>query len=201
MVHKKLCARPDIRKTVLAEQRVLARVAKEAAHDETKHPFIAKLHMSFHDEHSVYLVLESYVCDLDTRIDYYVSKKRKFPRDLLRFYVAEICAGLAGLHAMGIAHRDVKPGNVLVDTEGHVVLADFGLAASGAKETSLSHPSATLMCTEEVGSRYFMAPEILLGSPYNAYAADWWSVGAVMWNMWTGKVRCCCFSMSCVLVG
>nr|GMC66769.1 serine/threonine-protein kinase AtPK2/AtPK19-like [Ipomoea batatas] len=74
-------------------------------------------------------------------------------------------------------HRDLKPENVLLDAEGHVVLADFGLEKQ-FNETTRSNS----MC----GTLEYMAPEIILGKGHNK-AVDWWSVGVLLFEMLTGK--------------
>uniref|UniRef100_A0A4W5MD22 Protein kinase domain-containing protein n=1 Tax=Hucho hucho TaxID=62062 RepID=A0A4W5MD22_9TELE len=76
-------------------------------------------------------------------------------------------------------HRDVKMENVLLSDQGHLRLADFGLSRRlerGAR--------AFTIC----GTIQYMAPEVLSGGPYS-HAADWWSLGVLLFSMVTGKVR------------
>lgn len=70
------------------------------------------------------------------------------------FYIAEICMGLMELHSLNILYRDIKPENILMDIEGHVRIADFGLSKPqiGREEKAYS------FC----GSPEYMAPEMLL---------------------------------------
>ncbi|KAL1738250.1 kinase-like domain-containing protein, partial [Schizophyllum fasciatum] len=159
---------------------------------ETRHPFVVKLLCSFQDEADVHLVLEHHRCDLSMRIADYTALNKAFPRDLLRFYIAELCAAVAVLHADGIIHRDIKPANILIDTDGHLVLADMGMAteplpmAAAARAPispawvragdSVAHVHAL---EARAGTYYYTAPEILMGWQYGS-AVDWWSVGAVM---------------------
>lgn len=93
--------------------------------DPTLNPFIVKLHYSFHDTHSLYLALDFHPGgDLATQL----ARWGRLGRDRTRFYVAEIVVGLRYLHKAGIIYRDLKPENVLISANGHVVLTDFGLS-------------------------------------------------------------------------
>ncbi|XP_041419725.1 protein kinase C delta type-like [Xenopus laevis] len=94
------------------------------------------------------------------------------------FYSAEMVCGLQYLHSRGIIHRDIKPGNVLLSSEGHVKLADFGVAAAEVFGHNTIHGQA--------GTLNYMAPEMLLDRDYTA-AVDWWSFGVTLCKMTTGK--------------
>lgn len=94
--------------------------------EEDRNPFVVKLWWSFHDEHNLYLVLDFHPGgDLATQL----SRWGRLGRDRARFYTSEIVEGVEGLHAAGVIYRDLKPENVLLAQDGHVVLVDFGLAA------------------------------------------------------------------------
>ncbi|XP_014645258.1 PREDICTED: uncharacterized serine/threonine-protein kinase SgK494 isoform X1 [Ceratotherium simum simum] len=81
------------------------------------------------------------------------------------------------LHDLGIIHRDVKMENILVDERGHLKLTDFGLSRHLPRGSQ-----AYTIC----GTLQYMAPEVLSGGPYN-HAADWWSVGVLLFSLATGK--------------
>jgi serum/glucocorticoid-regulated kinase 2 len=94
--------------------------------EQLRNPFIVKLWWSFHDEYNLYLVLDFHPGgDLATQL----SRWGRLGRDRARFYTAEIVEGVEGLHAAGVIYRDLKPENVLLGQDGHIVLVDFGLAA------------------------------------------------------------------------
>ncbi|XP_013358902.1 PREDICTED: uncharacterized serine/threonine-protein kinase SgK494 isoform X2 [Chinchilla lanigera] len=100
-----------------------------------------------------------------------------FPEASVRLFAAELVLVLCYLHDLGIIHRDVKMENVLLDERGHLKLTDFGLSRylpQGAR--------AYTIC----GTLQYMAPEVLSGGPYN-HAADWWSLGVVLFSLATGK--------------
>ncbi|XP_040278387.1 protein kinase C delta type-like [Bufo bufo] len=101
-----------------------------------------------------------------------------FTIPVTRFMAAEIICGLQFLHTRGIIHRDIKPANILMNSAGHLKIADFGLAVMnifGDKKIS-----------EYAGTLRYMAPEILLRKPYNT-AVDWFSAGVMIYEMATGK--------------
>ncbi|KAH8351262.1 hypothetical protein KR067_007977, partial [Drosophila pandora] len=93
------------------------------------------------------------------------------------FYLSEIILALGHLHKLGIIYRDLKPENILLDAQGHVKLTDFGLCKEHIQEGIVTHT----FC----GTIEYMAPEILTRSGHGK-AVDWWSLGALMFDMLTG---------------
>lgn len=91
----------------------------------------------------------------------------------------QVADALVASHAAGIAHRDVKPSNVLVDREGRAKLADFGLARA---TTDVSLTQTGLM----TGSPAYLAPEVAAGGRADQ-AADVWSLGATAYHLLTGR--------------
>ncbi|GAB4827722.1 Serine/threonine-protein kinase AtPK2/AtPK19 [Ancistrocladus abbreviatus] len=138
------------------------------------HPFIVKLRYSFQTKYRLYLVLDFVN---GGHLFFQLYHHGLFREDLARVYAAEIVSAVAYLHANGIMHRDLKPENILLDADGHVILTDFGLA----KQFDGCTRSNTLCGTVE-----YMAPETVLGKGHDK-AADWWSVGVLLYEMLTGK--------------
>jgi hypothetical protein len=99
--------------------------------------------------------------------------------------VTQLAAGLGAAHRMGIVHRDLKPSNIFLVPEGaatRVVIADFGLARSQAKEDG----QLTVTGTGEIlGTPAYMSPEQIEGKPATT-ASDVYSLGLVMYEMLTG---------------
>lgn len=84
-------------------------------------------------------------------------------------------SGLAFCHSRRVLHRDLKPQNLLIDREGSLKLADFGLARA------IGIPVRTY--THEVVTLWYRSPEILLGSKHYSTAVDMWSVGCIFAEM------------------
>ncbi|BAU84335.1 serine or threonine protein kinase [Streptomyces laurentii] len=94
---------------------------------------------------------------------------------------AHAAAGLAAAHRQGVVHRDIKPGNLLMDSEGTVKLADFGIARF------VDDPSAALTTAGQiVGTGLYLAPERALGQPASP-ASDVYSLGCVLYQLLTGQ--------------
>ncbi|PAN15459.1 hypothetical protein PAHAL_2G489600 [Panicum hallii] len=138
------------------------------------HSFIVQLRYSFQTKYRLYLVLDFVN---GGHLFFQLYKQGLFREELARIYTAEIVSAVAHLHANGIMHRDLKPENILLDADGHAMLTDFGLAKEFCENTR-----SNSMC----GTLEYMAPEIILGRGHDK-AADWWSVGILLFEMLTGK--------------
>ena len=92
------------------------------------------------------------------------------------FITYQILKSLKFLHSGEIIHRDLKPSNILIDSNCFIKLADFGLARSIASEGEEGDPNMT----EYVATRWYRAPEIVLGSNKYSKAVDVWSVGCML---------------------
>uniref|UniRef100_A0A1J3FTE5 non-specific serine/threonine protein kinase n=2 Tax=Noccaea caerulescens TaxID=107243 RepID=A0A1J3FTE5_NOCCA len=138
------------------------------------HPFIVQLKYSFQTKYRLYLVLDFIN---GGHLFFQLYHQGLFREDLARVYSAEIISAVSHLHEKGIMHRDLKPENILMDVDGHVMLTDFGLAKEFEENTR-----SNSMC----GTTEYMAPEIVRGKGHDK-AADWWSVGILLYEMLTGK--------------
>lgn len=142
--------------------------------EAVRHEFIVKLYYAFQDETKLYLMME-YVPGGE--LFHYLTEEKIFNEETTAFYGAEICSALFHLHDLGIAYRDLKPENCLLDADGHLVLTDFGLskeASDGAE------------CRTFCGTIEYLAPEILQGKAYDA-SVDWWSFGILLYDLMTGS--------------
>lgn len=160
----------------------IARNAKDTAHTKAernilecvKHPFIVDLIYAFQTGGKLYLILE-YLPGGELFMQ--LEREGIFMEDTACFYLAEITMAIEHLHSQGIIYRDLKPENILLDNLGHVKLTDFGLCKESINEGAVTHT----FC----GTIEYMAPEILTRSGHGK-AVDWWSLGALMYDMLTG---------------
>jgi len=139
-----------------------------------QHPFIVALRFAFQTKTKLYLVLDYYS---GGELFFYLGKEGKFSESRAKFYAAQIVLALQYLHELGIVYRDLKPENVILDHYGNIALTDFGLSKEGISDNT----SATSFC----GTPEYLAPEILRRVGHGK-AADWWSLGALIYEMLTG---------------
>jgi len=117
-------------------------------------------------------------------LDYHPStlasflKKRKPSTRLVKILFYQLCLALDHIHAKKICHRDLTPNNVLISDKGEVKMADFG----SAKVLDADHVSMSYIC-----SRYYRAPELLMGSTNYSTKIDIWSAGCILAEMLMGK--------------
>lgn len=94
--------------------------------------------------------------------------------DHIKVFTYQILRGLKYLHSANILHRDIKPGNLLVNSDCMLKICDFGLARIGCQDLRSSQ------MTQEVVTQYYRAPEILMGARRYTAAIDIWSVGCII---------------------
>ena len=103
----------------------------------------------------------------------------------IRFVIYQTLKALKYLHSAGLVHRDLKPSNILIDSSCRIKLADFGLVRSIA-DAEAAHQQGRHL-TDYVATRWYRAPEILLGSTRYTKAVDLWAVGTIFAEMVRGK--------------
>ncbi|CAG8709633.1 8126_t:CDS:10, partial [Racocetra persica] len=100
-----------------------------------------------------------------------------------QYFVYQICRGLKYIHSANVLHRDLKPGNLLVNADCELKICDFGLARGFSD--SPDHNAGFM--TEYVATRWYRAPEIMLSFQNYTKAIDMWSVGCIFAEMLGGK--------------
>jgi len=127
----------------------------------------------------IYLIFEFMETDLHTVI------RANILEDIHKEYVMyQNLKALKFIHSSEIIHRDLKPSNIFIDSECHIKVGDFGLARSVAN--TLKDGSVPVL-TDYVATRWYRAPEILLGSTKYSKAVDMWSLGCIFAELLTGK--------------
>lgn len=166
-----------------------------------RYPFVVRFFYSFTCSDNLYLVME-YLNGGD--LYSLLQKVGCLDDDIARIYIAELVLALEYLHSLNIVHRDIKPDNLLIAHDGHIKLTDFGLSKIGLINNTIDLSGPESDASPRKSSRHFqkskeeerirhsavgtpdyLAPEILLGTEHG-YAADWWSVGIILFELITG---------------
>ena len=142
-----------------------------------RHPFVVKLFYAFQDQEKLYLILEY---AQGGELFHHLALERMFTEEVAAFYMAEMVLALEHLHTtVRVIYRDLKPENCLLDSEGHLLLTDFGLSKVALEEEDDRANSV-------LGTVEYMAPEVIRGGGYD-FAVDWWSLGAIGFDLLTGS--------------
>nr|AML79189.1 putative LOV domain-containing protein [Idiospermum australiense] len=171
--------------------------------DMLDHPFLPALYASFQTKTHICLITD--YCpggELFLLLDQ--QPKKILKEDAVRFYAAEVVVALEYLHCQGIIYRDLKPENVLLQSNGHVSLTDFDLSC-----LTSCKPQLLLRDTQDkkkqrkgqlppifvaepmrasnsfVGTEEYIAPEIITGAGHTS-AVDWWALGILLYEMFYG---------------
>ncbi|KAL7746399.1 cAMP-dependent protein kinase catalytic subunit [Sorochytrium milnesiophthora] len=142
-----------------------------------EHPFLVNLFSSFQDSCNLYMVME-YVSGGELfsylRRSQAHPTNQRFSNNVAKFYAAEVCLAFEYLHSKDVIYRDLKPENLLLDSQGHIKITDFGFAKHV--------PDITwTLC----GTPDYLAPEIIQSRGYGK-AVDWYALGVLIFEMLAG---------------
>ena len=148
---------------------------------QLNHPGIVAVYDAGETESGLlYFVME---CIEGTDVHRLLAERgRVDPGEALRI-TAGVCDALAYAHKHGVIHRDIKPSNIMIQEDGTVKVADFGLAKSTSSDSTTITVTNVLMGTLE-----YMAPEALKGASHADHRADIYAVGVMLYQMLTGQV-------------
>ena len=169
-------AMKSLSKSVLQKQKQLKYAISECKiMKQLNHPFIVPLYFAFQTPKYLYLILE--LCPNGDLLGL-LEKKGVLDESIARFYLAEVILALEYLHDSEIIYRDLKPANVLIDSDFHAKLADFGLAK---EKVDKINPAMTM-----AGSPAYLPPEIVTKKGAS-YASDIYGLGPLLYELLTGK--------------
>jgi serine/threonine protein kinase len=146
-----------------------------------RHPNVLRLHEVLATRAKIYLVMELATGgDLLSRLA--ALPRRRLPEHAARRVFVQLVAALAYCHARGVAHRDVKPQNVLLDADGSLKVSDFGLSAlpDSLRDDGRLHTAC--------GTPAYAAPEVLRRKAYDGAKADAWSCGVILFVLLAGQL-------------
>ncbi|OQV11393.1 RAC serine/threonine-protein kinase [Hypsibius exemplaris] len=152
------------KEVIIAKDEVAHTLTENRVLQTCRHPFITQLKYSFQTNDRLCFVME-YVNGGE--LFFHLSHAKVFTEDKTRFYAAEILSAIGYLHEQGVVYRDLKLENLLLDKDGHIKIADFGLC----KEYITYGARTKTFC----GTPEYLAPEVLDENDYGR-AVDWWGL-------------------------
>lgn len=127
-----------------------------------------------------YIVLE--YAESGDLFNYVASKNKQLSDIEVKHFFKNIVKTISMIHLYGIAHRDLKLENILLDKTGRIMVADFGCVTKFDRSKLISHPSdQNNLCSTICGTLHYEPPEIVRGEKYDPMKADAWSVGVMLY--------------------
>ncbi|XP_051871819.1 RAC-alpha serine/threonine-protein kinase isoform X1 [Pristis pectinata] len=165
------------KEVIVAKDEVAHTITENRVLQNSRHPFLTALKYSFQTNDRLCFVMEY---ANGGELFFHLSRERIFSEDRARFYGAEIVSALDYLHSeKNVVYRDLKLENLMLDSDGHIKITDFGLCKEGIKDGA----TMRTFC----GTPEYLAPEVLEDNDYGR-AVDWWGLGVVMYEMMCGRL-------------
>ncbi|CAK59217.1 unnamed protein product (macronuclear) [Paramecium tetraurelia] len=173
---QKLYAMKVLRKSLIFKQNICRyAITERNVLSVSSHPFIVKLRYAFQTQDKLFMILD-YCPGGD--LGQVLTKQKRLPENVVKLYMCEVILALEDLHKRDIIFRDLKPDNIVLDSEGHALITDFGLSKEGIFDAD---KGAQSFC----GSVAYLAPEMLQRQGHGK-ALDWYLLGVVMYELLTG---------------
>lgn len=141
--------------------------------EELNHPFILNFHCAMQDEKNIYFLLEVL---LGGELFKFLRAETQFTETWTRFYSASVLLAFCQIHDKKIAYRDLKPENLVMDSNGYLKIVDFGLAKK------IDSGKTWTLC----GTPDYLAPEVILNEGHD-WAVDYWALGVLIYEMTAGS--------------
>ena len=179
---KQIVALKFMSKLKRSEQELLSLKKEVEIMRELRHENIIALYDWFETETDVCVVTEFAEGDLFQILE----DDKRLSENEIHPIACQLVSALFYLHSHRILHRDMKPQNILIGKNGAMKLCDFGFARAMSRET--------IVLTSIKGTPLYMSPELVQEKPYN-HAADLWSLGCILYELWTGEPPFYCTSI------
>jgi len=144
--------------------------------EELDHPNIMRIFKTF--SHGPFNVMILTYCSGGTLMEH-IENSFPFANGLLMSYICQMISALEHCHSHKIAHRDIKPDNILIDKYGRLILSDFGFSMK---------PRSSKLFSSFRGSFAFISPEMFSGVAYDPFKADVWALGVTIYVLAYGKL-------------
>ncbi len=159
--------------TILEHDQVSHTLLEKKILQNLNYHFLVGMPFCFQTQERIYFVMNFI---RGGELFHHLHNCKFFPEEKAKFYAAIIGLALEYLHTHGIVYRDIKPDNILIDEDGYLKLADFGMA-----KMLKDQEKAFSLC----GTPEYFAPEIITREGHNK-SADWWSYGILLYEMLFG---------------
>ena len=167
----KVVAKSSLKKEK-AQQKLVAEIK---IHQHLHHPNVVRFFHSFQDRHNVYILLE--LCSNQSLMEL-MKRRKRLTEPEVRYYMLQILEAVQYLHRHNVIHRDLKLGNLFLNSNLQVKLGDMGLST---KLDNADERKKTIC-----GTPNYIAPEVISGGTHS-FEVDIWSIGVILFTMLVGK--------------